>query len=460
VLGTLPLLWFAPGLEPVALASGAGAILAVLWVTGAVMQGRLRLRHAIALESLVLGVLLAIGSAAAATPVIEDDPQVQRAVERARAAYLHHQPFDRMQVSVLLRDATGTWRRGSVEGHIPAYPASVVKLAFLVGAVHWCREQGLAPECLDEFVRPMIVESDNVATGVVVDRITGAPNAAVAGTDVDAWMERRRYTERVLDAAGLLGPQRLLTKTYPSNSGEEPRDLERLAWQQRGRNAMTPDLTAQLLLHIVSGAIEPQATGYMRALLRRPRYSAHSGLGGGLPPGTDHENKPGTAFDTLQDVVHARLPDGRQLVIAAFTNGWDQQEPAPWDIARLNDFTVRLLAELGGGDRSSRSRIVESTHRDGTTRFRWRNGEAGRYELSVWYDANRGNTPRARARLQPAGASAELELDESTWGHRWIRLGDFDLPRGVNEVVIEPLAPGTLSDARLRITPWPRDPAS
>jgi hypothetical protein len=306
----------------------------------------------------------------------------------------------------------------------------------------------------------MIVESDNVATGVVVDRITGAPNAAASGTDVEAWMERRRYTERVLDAAGLLGPQRVFTKTYPSNSGEEPLDLERLAWQRRGRNAMTPNLTAELLLHVVSGAIEPQATDYMRSLLRRPRHSAHSGLGGGLPPGSEHENKPGTAFDTLQDVVHASLPDGRQLVIAAFTNGWDPREPAPWDIARLNDFTVQLLAELGDEDARHRSRIIESRHRDDTTLFRWRNGKAGRYELSVWYDADPAHTRRARARLQPAGPAAELELDESTWGRRWIRLGDFDLPRGVNEIVIERLAPGALSGARLRVTPWPPDPAS
>ena len=460
VLGTLPLLWFASELGPLALAGGAAAILAVLWVTGAVMQGRVGLRPAIALEALVVGVVLAVGSAAAATPVIQDDPRIQRAVERARAAYLQRQPFDRMQVTVLLHDGTGTWRRGAVDGDIPAYPASVVKLGFLVAAVHWCREQGLAPECLDEFVRPMIVDSDNVATGVVVDRITGAPNAPVAGSDVAAWSQRRRYTERVLDAAGLLGPQRLLTKTYPSNSGEEPRDLERVAWQASGRNAMTPDLTARLLLHVVSGAIEPQATDYMRALLRRPRYSAHSGLGGGLPPGSDHENKPGTAFDTLQDVVHARLPDGRELVIAAFTNGWDPQEPPPWDIARLNDFTVQLLAELGGSGRSSRSRIVESTRHDGATRFRWRNGSAGRYELSIWYDAAPGNTRRARAHLLLPGPAADIELDQSTWGRRWIRLGDFELPRGANEVVIERLAPGELADARLRITPWPRLPAS
>jgi sterol desaturase/sphingolipid hydroxylase (fatty acid hydroxylase superfamily) len=71
ILGAMPLLWFGPELAPAALASGAAAVLIVLWITGAVMQGRVRLRTAIGLETLALGALLAVGTAAAAPPVIE-----------------------------------------------------------------------------------------------------------------------------------------------------------------------------------------------------------------------------------------------------------------------------------------------------------------------------------------------------------------------------------------------------
>ncbi len=188
-----------------------------------------------------------------------------------------------------------------------------------------------------------------MATGEVVDRISGAPNAAVAGSDVEAWIEQRRYTEHVLESAGLLGSQRLFTKTYPTNSGEEPAELERLAWQRLGRNAMTTDLAAALMLNVALGTVEPQATVYMRSLLRRPAFSGHSSLGGGLPPGSVHENKVGSAFDTLQDVMYAELPNGQRLVIAAFTNGWDAQEASPGDVAKLGDFTARLLQDTGAG---------------------------------------------------------------------------------------------------------------
>jgi Beta-lactamase enzyme family len=383
---------------------------------------------------------------------------VQHAVELARAEYLAQQAFDRMHVTVLLQDRDGHWRRGAVEGDQLAYPASSVKLGFLIGAVHWCHEQGKAPDCLDEFVRPMIVESDNVATGDVVDRISGTPNAAVAGNDAEAWIERRRYTERVLESAGLLGPQRLFTKTYPTNSGEEPAELERLAWQRLGRNAMTTDLAAALMLNVALGTLEPQATDYMRSLLRRPAFSGHSSLGGGLPPGSLHENKIGSAFDTLQDVMYAEMPNGQRLVIAAFTNGFDSQEPEPWDVAKLGDFTARLLQELRlDGAPGHGPRFVDaSPASNGAIRWRWRVPEAGRYELALWHEADPGNTREARATVETPGSRNEIAvLDLSTWGRRWIRLGDVELDRGKTALVLTTSTSGKLADSRLRIARWP-----
>jgi hypothetical protein len=362
---------------------------------------------------------------------------------------------------VLLQDRHGTWHRGAVEGDRLAYPASSVKLGFLVGAVHWCREQGKAPDCLDPYVRPMIETSDNVATGEVVDHISGVVNGPAAGADLDTFIEKRRYTERVLDQSGLLGPQRLFTKTYPTNSGEEPQGLEHDAWQKLGRNAMTTDLAARLMLGVATGTIEPAATAYMRGLLRRPSFSAYSSLGGGLPPGSVHENKIGSAFDTLQDVMYAELPNGRRLVIAAFTNGWDAREPEPGDVARLGDFTARLLGHLGLDDAAGRAPVeVQSKSRDdGSVRWQWRVPQAGRYEIALWYDAAEPNTRAAQASI--ADASGRLQalgsVDQSTWGRRWIRLGDVDLVRGPAAVTLTPAPPGVAAGGRLRITRWPDD---
>ncbi len=460
IVGSVLLLWYAESLPPVPLAAIALAVITVLWLTGAVMQGRLALSRALALESAVLAVLLVVARAGAApAPVIVDDARVQRAVTAARSGFLAQQPFDRMHVTVLLQDQQGQWLRGAVEGDRLAYPASSVKLGFLVGAVHWCRERGSPPDCLDPYVRPMIETSDNVATGEVVDRLSGVTNGPVAGADLEAFIERRRYTERVLDQLGLLGPQRMFTKTYPTNSGEEPTGLEHAAWQQLGRNAMTTDLAARLMLGVVTGTIEPAATDYMRGLLRHPAFSAYSSLGGGLPPGSLHENKIGSAFDTLQDVMHAELPDGRRLVIAAFTNGWDAQEPEPWDVARLGDFTARLLQQLGLDAATGHApRLLNGKlAADGSARWHWRAPEAGRYELAVWFEAATDQTRAAQAALTDATGTAQAlaTVDQSTWGRRWIRLGDVDLARGKAELTLVPTAPGKAAAGQLRITRWP-----
>jgi protein phosphatase methylesterase 1 len=378
-----------------------------------------------------------------AAPAIVDDARLERAVVRARARFLATQSFDRFDVTVLARAARGQWRRGASGGAQLAYPASCVKLGYLVAAVHWCANEAAAPDCLDADVRPMIVDSDNAAAGRVVDRISGAPNGAVTGGAADdAWIERRGYAERVLDGWGVLGGQRLMHKTYPTNSGEEPGGLEALAIARAGRNAMSPDLAAALMLGIVSGRIEPQATRYMRSLLRRERFTPQGSLGAGLPPGTQLENKVGTAYDTLEDIAWFQLPGGREYVVAAFSNGWNQREPEPWDVLRLSGFIEQLLP--GSAPRAH----------SGTT---WPLAvpRSGGYELALWYDAGADNTAAARFELRVPGRAPQslATFDQRTWGRRWLPLGTVQLPKGAAALHIFAEAPGAIAPGRLRISP-------
>jgi len=60
--GAVPLLWFADELSRATLLAGALAIVGVLWATGAVMQGRVRLRSALTVEAGIA--LVALSSAA------------------------------------------------------------------------------------------------------------------------------------------------------------------------------------------------------------------------------------------------------------------------------------------------------------------------------------------------------------------------------------------------------------
>jgi hypothetical protein len=351
---------------------------------------------------------------------------VQQAVVQARKGFLRTQRFDRFDVTVLLREnvdsvasaragrgnASGQrWLRGSVGGNALAYPASTVKLPFLVAAVRWCADRARPPDCLDPDARPMIVESDNVATGRLIDTLTGTVNHVQPSPDAPAferWLENRKWTERVLDAYGLLAGQRLVNKTYPTNSGDEPSGFELRALREHGRNAMSADASARLLLSIITGQIEPQARDYMRGLLRRARFSSHGSLAAGTPPGTLVENKLGTAFDTLQDVAWLRLPNGRELIVAAFSDGWDPAEPAPGDVLQFGGFTERLIAALDLTRGLPWQRILRAAPRASTAELgeplHVRVPRAGRYEVTVWFE-------------------------RGPWRARWLPVGEYDVDR-------------------------------
>jgi sterol desaturase/sphingolipid hydroxylase (fatty acid hydroxylase superfamily) len=68
VLGITALLWYADALPFAPRVLGAVAIIGVLWVTGAVMQGRLRILPAVLLQLVLLGALLGAGASISAPP--------------------------------------------------------------------------------------------------------------------------------------------------------------------------------------------------------------------------------------------------------------------------------------------------------------------------------------------------------------------------------------------------------
>jgi protein phosphatase methylesterase 1 len=297
----------------------------------------------------VLTVAAALVACTAARPLpapvsIRDDARLQAAVEEARARFLPAGRLDRLDVTVLLAAPDGSWLRGSVGGRTPWYPASCVKLAFAVAAVHWCETRGRAADCLDEHVAPMLRDSDNVATGHVVDAVTGAPNGPVEGADFETWSARRLYTERLLEQHGLLDGQRLFNKTYPTNSGEVPAGLEALGRERLGRNLMHPDGAALLMVSVVDGRFGRPAADYLRSRLRRPQVSYNSAMGGGLPERTLFESKVGEAYDVIAEIAYAELPDGRRIVIAAFSNGRNPEGADEQDVTVLAPF-ARLLVE-------------------------------------------------------------------------------------------------------------------
>jgi protein phosphatase methylesterase 1 len=431
---------------------------------------------------------------------IVDDPKLDLAVAQARAEFLRSKPFDRLDIALLVRDADGTWLRGSYNGEALAYPASCVKLAYLAAAMAWCREHGLPYQYLDHAVRPMIVKSDNVQTGVVVDTITSAPNIDDLTTVTDPrwpeWIEKRHYTARYLEQRGLLGNQVILHKTYPTNSGEWPSGAEKVATTVFGKNKMQPRLSASLMLEIAHGAIEPAARSYMLELLDHDCWKSNSVLGFGLPPGSKYYNKPGLAYDTLEDIAYVVLPNGKEFVVAAFSNAFCppyRNDPDPYDGSQLGEFMEILLekTQLVDGCSTPVLRQVsdgapafqavgawvdETTNtargpvtlkiaqaKDGELSARWelQVPESGRYEVCARHiaDPTRG---RVVYTISHDVGETSVTIDQRRIHDRWIKLGDFRFKKGGGVVVMRPHAdnPTTATICAWAVRAYPYPPES
>lgn len=399
---------------------------------------------------------------------IVDDPALDAAVAEARNEFMRGQPFNRLDVALLVPDSDGSWRRGSYNGDALAYPASCVKLAYLAAAMAWCRENNLPYRHLDQAVRPMIVKSDNFQTGVVVDTITSAPNVDDLTTVTDPrwpeWIERRHYTARYLDARGLLGNQIILHKTYPTNSGEWPRGAEKVARDLFGMNKMQPRLSASLMLEIAKGALEPQARDYMLELLEHDRWKSNSVLGFGLPPGSKYYNKPGLAYDTLEDIAYVILPNGKEFIIAVFSNAFCppySSDPSPYESSQLGPFMELLLEKsrlLEGVERpllveninvaqssdSGTSWVDETTATYGQTiRIKETHTDPnllqaewvlppvkeGRYEVCVRHVSS-PNSGKLIYTLEHRDGVTTVVVDQRRVNLRWYKLGDYHFGSG------------------------------
>jgi hypothetical protein len=74
-----------------------------------------------------------------------------------------------------------------------------------------------------------------------------------------------------------------------------------------------------------------------------------SALASGAPPGTNVVGKMGSAFDTLEEVAVLSWPASPQkprVLIAAFSDGLDQETPEPFDGWRLAGLTTEVLTRL------------------------------------------------------------------------------------------------------------------
>jgi beta-lactamase class A len=213
------------------------------------------------------------------------------------------------------------------------YPASVIKLFYLVAAHAWMESGQLrdTPE-LRRALRDMIVDSLNEATGLVVDSLTDTTSGPELPIDeLEKWYDKRNAVNRYFASLGY-GNINVNRKTWCEGPyGRDMQSVER--YRPNHRNWLTTDATARLLVEIVTGrAVSAQRSAEMMELLRRDPFApgdkedqAHGYTGRVLPPGSRLWSKAGWMSEVRHDAAYVELPNGAKLVLVIFTAGHSKE---------------------------------------------------------------------------------------------------------------------------------------
>jgi beta-lactamase class A len=294
---------------------------------------------------IVLLVVLTISVSAAA-----QQSSLQDLVNRAAKTTLDRFADKKLQeneLSITLIDLRDPNRpvTASFRGNERVYPASVVKLFYLVAAHRWLEDKKIeqTPE-LTRAIKDMIVDSSNEATQYVLDVITHTTGGyELPPKEMEQWQYQRNAVNRYFSSLGYTNIN-VNQKTFC----EDAYGRERASRGPNGenRNKLTTDATARLLMEIVTGkAANPARTAAMMELLKR-EYTGQTndaddqghGFTGIALQGREGFrlwSKAGWTSTTRHDVAYVEMPDGGKFVLATFTSNHSNDREIIPTVARV-----------------------------------------------------------------------------------------------------------------------------
>jgi beta-lactamase class A len=275
------------------------------------------------------------------------DPELGAKVTRAAEDSLKEFPrltAENFALSVIDLTKPDAPIRADYHGDASFYPASLVKLFFMVETYH----QGkLTPE-IERALREMIQVSDNDAAAFLLDILTDTCSGSeLEGKALEDFIERRRKLNHYFATLGY----DISAMIKPWSFGPFGRDMQIMGENKVNRNRATANSFASLLLWIVRRhAISPQSSDAMMSLLERPLFpprptenQVKEFFGESLPAGSKLWSKEGDTSEVRHDAAYVELPNGRKLVVVILSRG------AADDKALLPAIGKRLLAELEHG---------------------------------------------------------------------------------------------------------------
>jgi hypothetical protein len=286
------------------------------------------------------------------------DPAMgERLVDLVRALEQDGRPELASQLSVTwlrYREPLGAWSGRAAGDGPPAapqalgaswagarqhYPASVIKLIYLVAAEAWL-QQGLIEDDaeLRRALAAMIRDSSNDATALVVDLLSGT----TGGPDLPeerftAWAAQRQLVNDWLAELGW--PELEGCNACQKTWGDGPFGRERQFYglELENRNRLSSEATARMLQEVLAGTVvSPPACRRMTALLQRsldpaqraadPENQVDGFLGGGLPLEARLWSKAGWMSQARHDAAYIEVDGADPFMVVVFASGARQAQ--------------------------------------------------------------------------------------------------------------------------------------
>ena len=276
----------------------------------------------------------------------QSSPRLQKIVDTAVESTLKQfapQNLKSNELAVTLVDLNDTAKAAwaSYRGNERTYPASVIKMFYLVAAHRWMEDGKLKDtEELRRAMKDMIVDSLNEATGYVIDMLTDTTSGAeLPPAEFEAWFEKRQAVNRYWTS---LGYQNINVNRKTWCEGPYGREKQ-LANQPPpdNRNWLTTQATARLFTEIVTGrAVTPERCKQMMALHERQPVDANGNgqsreyTGAVLPAGAKLWSKAGWTSEVRHDAAYVELPTGEKFILVTFTVGHSKDKEIVPAIAR------------------------------------------------------------------------------------------------------------------------------
>ncbi|MEB3226411.1 MAG: serine hydrolase [Synechococcus sp.] len=220
-------------------------------------------------------------------------------------------------------------------GNTRLYPASIVKLFYLVAIHEWLEGRMIqdSPE-LQRAIQDMVVDSSNDATSYIVDCLTGTTSGPELPPEpLQTWSHQRNIVNRYYQSLGWEELAPINVNQKPWGDGPYGRERQFLGPNYENRNMLTTNAIARLLHGIMGGvAVSRERCQTMIKLLNRSlnvvppegvdeENQVTGFLGEALPEGSQLWSKAGWTSRARHDAAYIEAPGQQPYLLIVFTEG-------------------------------------------------------------------------------------------------------------------------------------------